>query len=398
MKILHVVYQSLPNISGSSIRTRDIVMSQKEIGLEPVVVSSPFQNGISNAQLDIIHNIKHYRTYNNNPDDLVKENKSTLYKRFKKSTQIVTFYKKVKKIVKNEKPDIIHAHATFFCAITAFYVGRKFKVPVCYEVRSLWEEREKKQAANIVQKLQPKIITFLETTAMKKSDKVIVINKNLKKEMVSRNIKNIDIIQNGVNFSLIKETTNSSFTGEKIRFGYIGSVSPIEGLDLVARVWKRLEEKGLQNEFHVYGSGTYFENLNNLIESLGLKNFHLHGIIDSEKIHGAFNQIDVIVNARLKSKISDTVTPLKPLEAMAYRKLVVASDVGGMRELIQDNQTGILFKADADVDLEKRILLIIKNGINEQIIESAYNYVYNEKSWRENAKKYHEIYKKLLYS
>ena len=101
MKILHIVYQSLPNISGSSIRTRDIVLSQKSIGLIPVVISSPFQNGLSNnSKIDFINNIKHYRTYNNSPGLLVKEDKTPLYKRILKVFMIFGFYYKTKTVIK----------------------------------------------------------------------------------------------------------------------------------------------------------------------------------------------------------------------------------------------------------------------------------------------------------
>lgn len=398
MKIVHLVYQSLPNISGSSIRTRDIMMSQKRIGIEPIVISSPFQNGLSNSSLDFINEIKHYRTYNNKPDLLVKEGKTPLYIRLGKALEIVSFYNKTKKIIKEEQPDIIHAHATFFCAFTAIYLGKKFKLPVCYEVRSLWEEREKSISNGFIKNMQPKIITFLETFAMKRVDKVIVINENLKNEMLSRNISNIDVVPNAVNLNLIKKEENRESSKGTISFGYIGSISPIEGLDLVAKLWKELENEGLKNDFHVFGDGSYYDELKTLVIQLKLKHFHLHGKVSSESVYKAFSEIDVIVNARLKSKISDTVTPLKPLEAMGYKKLVIASDVGGMMELIKDKKTGLLFKANSSSDLKKVILSVINNGLDNQIINTAYDYVYNNKSWNLNAQHYYSIYEKLLNS
>ena len=106
--------------------------------------------------------------------------------------------------------------------------------------------------------------------------------------------------------------------------------------------------------------------------------------------------LDVIVNPRTKSRISDTVTPLKPLEAMAYKKLVIASDVGGMRELIKDNKTGVLFKSDSEQALKETIVKVINSGANKDIIETAYRYVYTKKNWNNNADKYRLIYEKLL--
>ena len=397
MKILHIVYQSLPNISGSSIRTRDIVGSQKEIGINPVVVSSPFQDGESPNNPEYINGILHYRTYNDNPEHLVTETKSSLLKRINKAFSIFSFYTKVEAIIKLEKPEILHAHATFFCGIVAVFLGRKHNIPVVYELRSLWEEREKKEADSFISKLQPKLITAIETFVMKRVDLVIAINKNLEENINQRGILNTKIVANAVNTSIIN-AVETSLSTTPVSFGYIGSVSPIEGLDLMAKVWYNLEKKGIKNHFHVYGTGTYFSNLKALIEELNLKQFHLHGSVNPSEINTAFNNVDVIVNPRIKSKITDTVTPLKPLEAMAYSKLVIASDVGGMKELIEHNKTGLLFKADNTDDLEKCITQIISEGTPSSIVTDAKNYVIENKSWLQNADKYKRYYTELINS
>lgn len=390
MKVLHVVYQSLPNISGSSIRTRDIVMSQKEIGLTPIIVSSPFQNGVSNERVEYINRVKHYRTYNNNPDHLVSEERSSLIKRLKKALSIFSFYKEVNKIVREEKPNVLHAHATFFCGIVAVLIGAKNNIPVIYEIRSLWEEREKKFAKSIIERIQPKLITWLETFVMKRANLVVAINKNLEENLRSRSVRNIAVVANAVNTSLIEPQEISS--SDKISFGYIGSISPIEGLDLLLEVWNELEAQGYEHELHIYGTGSYFEQLSAMKEDLSLVSVKLHGAIAPSEVKYAFSKIDCIVNPRLKSKITDTVTPLKPLEAMAYGKLVLASDVGGMKELITDEMTGLFFKADSKEDLKRALIDIINQGLNSDIISNGTLFVNEKKSWLANAKQYKSIY------
>ena len=395
MKILHIVYQSLPNISGSSIRTRDIVGSQKEIGLKPVVVSSPFQDGESFSNPEYINEVLHYRTYNEKPEHLVTEAKSSLFKRISKAFSIYSFYAKVETIIIKEKPQILHAHATFFCGIAAVFLGRKHNIPVVYELRSLWEEREKKEAKSIFAKLQPLLITSIETYVMKKANLVIAINKNLELNINQRGIQNTKIVANAVNTSLVKPSDLTA-SNKPISFGYIGSISAIEGLDLMARVWGNLEKKGVENHFHVYGTGAYYKNLKALIKELHLKQFHLHGPVKPSEISTAFNNVDVIINPRIKSKITDTVTPLKPLEAMAYSKLVIASDVGGMKELIEHTNTGLLFKADDLNELEKCVSNILSNGIPSAIVSNAKDYVSKNKSWLQNAEKYKTYYEELI--
>ena len=56
MKVLHILYQSLPNISGSSIRSRDILNNQLKIGIKPIVITSPFQNPFEKGKVVELHN------------------------------------------------------------------------------------------------------------------------------------------------------------------------------------------------------------------------------------------------------------------------------------------------------------------------------------------------------
>lgn len=398
MKIAHIVYQSLPNISGSSIRTRDLLMSQKEIGLSPFVISSPFQNGVAeDSDIDVINGIIHHRTYNNNENHLVSEGVSGFKKKTSKFITVYKFYKSCSKIIIEQQPQIIHAHATFYCALTALFLSKTFNIPVIYEVRSLWEEREKKQAKSFLKRIVLKAITNLETFCMRKVDKVIVINKELEREISLRGIKNISIIPNGVNTSLINGLSlEKREITDGIVFGYVGSISPIEGLDLLAKVSKELESENLNFSVRIYGDGVFLKPLKELVKALGLKNFFFLGKLKPEEISEAYKSIDVIVNPRLKSKISDTVTPLKPLEAMAYKKLVITSNVGGMRELIDDKVNGLLFDSDNLISLKKILSQVIENGIDNEIVENGFRHVINNKSWKQNAKEYLKIYKNSI--
>ena len=103
----------------------------------------------------------------------------------------------------------------------------------------------------------------------------------------------------------------------------------------------------------------------------------------------------MIVNPRKKSYLTDSVTPLKPLEAMAYKKLVLASNVGGMKELIKNGKNGILFKSGSISELEKVISQIIDRNDKKSIIENSYKYIVENRNWFKNAKLYNKIYMNL---
>ena len=184
MKVLHILYQSLPNISGSSIRSRDILNNQLKIGVKPIVITSPFQNPKTNGKsFEEIDGIKYYRTFSNN-NELVNENKSSFFIQIKKFFRIISFSIKVYRIAKKEKIDVIHAHAMFFCAIAGKITSIILNKPLIYEVRSLWEERFKR--TSFLNYLIFSFLTFLETFCMFLADHIIAINQNLKIELQNR--------------------------------------------------------------------------------------------------------------------------------------------------------------------------------------------------------------------
>ena len=388
MKVLHILYQSLPNISGSSIRSRDILNNQLKIGIQQIVITSPFQNPNRNGDsVEVIDRIKYYRTFSNT-NEMVSENNSSFFIQIKKFFRIINFSKQIYRVAKNEKVDIIHAHAMFFCAISGKIATFFLKKPLLYEVRSLWEERYKKN--NFFNYIVFSFISFLETFSMFLADHIVTINNNLRLELKKRFLlknRKITVVENAVDLERVRglEVSRNEFV-----FGYIGTLSPIEGLDLLIKAFKKLD---ISNKLLIFGDGIELENLKKL--SIGNNNIEFRGKVSNSDIFNAYNQIDVVVNPRKSSYLTNSVTPLKTLEAMAYKKLVLASDVGGMKELIKDGVNGILFKADSVDELENGINEVLKRDNLKNITENAYKYIIKDRNWCHNAKLYKKLYSDL---
>ena len=102
---------------------------------------------------------------------------------------------------------------------------------------------------------------------------------------------------------------------------------------------------GLTNKLIFYGDGIERKNL----ELLALNNplIQFKGSFLPSQVSQVYSNVDIVVNPRISNFLTNSVTPLKPLEAMAYKKLVLASDVGGMKELVEDGETGLIFKSDS---------------------------------------------------
>jgi glycosyltransferase involved in cell wall biosynthesis len=96
-------------------------------------------------------------------------------------------------------------------------------------------------------------------------------------------------------------------------------------------------------------------------------------------------------------RLTDLVTPLKPLEAMAMGKMVLASDVGGHKELIQDNRTGYLFTAGDQLDLViKMIQIASKATAFQNIGKQARETIVRERNWKVIVSRYETFYRQFL--
>ena len=95
-------------------------------------------------------------------------------------------------------------------------------------------------------------------------------------------------------------------------------------------------------------------------------------------------------------RLTELVTPLKPLEAMAQRKLVVASNVGGHRELIEDGVTGTLFPAGDPAALAEALDGLFANRQSwARRREVARRFVERDRNWSSNISSYMPAYQKL---
>jgi glycogen synthase len=389
MKILHVLYQSLPNSAGSSIRSRDIINNQIKIGLKPIIISSPFQNPFKKGEIkELIDGVTYYRSFSNE-NEVVSEQKTAFFVQILKFFRIINFSLDVYKVAKREKVDVIHAHAMFFCAFSAQFAGYLLNKPVVYEIRSLWEERYKKNG--FINYMIFSFVTVLETFSMLFANHIVLINDNLKSQLQKRLFlmrKKMTVVENAIDLDRVKI---SKLNKNNFVFGYIGTLSPIEGLDLLIKAFNNLK---IKNKLLIFGDGIELEKLKKLAN--GNNNIEFKGKVSSDEISKAYDQVDIIINPRIKSYLTDTVTPLKPLEAMAYKKLVLVSDVGGMKELVKNEFNGIVFNSDSYKEIKNVIIDVINRNDLDKIIENGYKFIKEERCWKVNAKKYYLIYEDLM--
>lgn len=399
LKVLHVLQMSLPNLSGYSIRSKYIVENQKKDGIEPIVITSPFQEREDlKKDEEQINGIRYIRTKK------IDKNKNKVLARLQ-YILMFNFAKNIKRASLKYKPDIIHAHSSFFCGIPSAIVAKKLHIPFIYEVRGIWEDSAVGNGNLKYNSITYKIIRSLESWVMKKADLVIVISNGLKTELIKRGISpnKIEIVYNGVDinkFRPIKKDKDLVIRydlKDKVVFGYIGSIIKLEGLEYLIRAFKQIKNSIENSKLIIVGDGAELNNLKNITTELKLdEDVIFIGRISHEQILSYYSIIDMFVIPRIKSRVSDLVTPLKPFEIMAMGKLVIGSDVGGIKEIMDNNNTGVIFEAENIDNLAKCCINMANNKkLSESIASAGNNWVMQNRSWEINIKKYNYIYDSL---
>ena len=221
--------------------------------------------------------------------------------------------------------------------------------------------------------------------------------------MAYRKIK-LHQIFNGVNPNDLKpvppdpEYLEQRKLKDKKVIGFIGSFYRYEGLDLLIKAFAKISENHKNARLLLVGGGEMEQELKALATKLQINNqLVMPGRIPHERIAGIYSMIDILAYPRYSMRLTELVTPLKPLEAMAMEKALVASDVGGHKELIKDNKTGLLFKAGNADHLSEKINLILQNkDLETSLQHQGSQWVRQHHTWEATTSVYKKIYKECI--
>jgi len=171
-----------------------------------------------------------------------------------------------------------------------------------------------------------------------------------------------------------------------------------EGLDDLIDAMPILRAMGSDAKLILVGGGPREEALKaQAAASSAADSIYFLGRVPHEEVEKYYSIIDVLAYPRKNMRLTDLVTPLKPLEAMAQGKLVAASDVGGHQELISDGTTGSLFKSDDPKSVAESLFQLFSNrNIWEERRKEAREFVEKERDWALNIRRYDPVYHFLL--
>ena len=406
-RVLHVLDHSLPLHSGYTFRTMQIIRALESAGIESVLLTSPKQHATDGNQQPADTEIADGLTFHRTAPGFLS--------RFPLVNQwdvIWQLRKKITQITKTQQIDLIHVHSPALNAIAAYLAKPKHGLPILYEMRALWEDAAVSHGTCQEDDLRYRLSKNLETFALKKADKITTICAGLKTNIRNRGIEadKITLIPNGVNLAHFEKTDpnilrdNNRFralfgehTGDLTVLGFMGSFYHYEGLDLLVEAMPSLIERHSNIRLLIVGGGAEKDNLMQQISALGLADhIKLVDRIPHDEIPSAYAATDICVYPRRQMRLTETVTPLKPLEAMAMRRPVVASNIGGHRELIENGKTGLLFEHGGEDIVTQIVHLIENHSLQQSLVASASQFVANERTWEACTAPYPNLYSEMV--
>lgn len=402
MRILHVLDHSIPLHSGYTFRTRAILEQQRALGWETFHVTSPKHNPIANVDggEEDIESFHFYRSCT--PEGVVAR-----LPIFNQWAILKNLEKRLFEIIPDIRPDILHAHSPSLNGQATVRAGKHFGIPVVYEIRAFWEDAAVDHGTSKEWGLRYRLTRALETSVIKHASAVTTICEGLRTEILSRGVasEKVTVIPNAVDIERFNVGTepdeilkNSLGLRDKRVIGFIGSFYAYEGLPLLIEALPEILKKESNIKLLLVGGGPDESRIRQLIEELRIKNHVVFtGRVPHDQVQRYYDLVDIFVYPRYLMRLTELVTPLKPLEALAQGKLVVASDVGGHRELIQDNVTGLLFKAGNSQSLSEVVLSMLATTERWDDFRTAGRlFVETERNWAASVAGYDKVYPQLL--
>jgi PEP-CTERM/exosortase A-associated glycosyltransferase len=236
---------------------------------------------------------------------------------------------------------------------------------------------------------------------------VVTICRGLKDDLVARGTDpaRITIMPNGVDLALFGTPAPRDAAlaaqlglGDGPVIGFIGSFYDYEGLDDLVAAMPHLLARVPDARLLLVGGGPVEAAVRAQAEASTARDaIRFVGRVPHDEVERYYALVDVMAYPRKQSRLTDLVTPLKPLEAMAQGKLVAASDVGGHRELMTDGQTGVLFAPDDPAACADSLARLLAGRDGWEAMRAAGRaHVETRHDWAANARRYQSVYQTLL--
>lgn len=392
LRILHVLDHSIPLHSGYTFRTLSILQEQRRLGWETLQLTTPKQ-GRTSVREEAVDGLRLLRTPSTGDPGLLAQMRLTAAR--------------IAEVVRDEKPDLVHAHSPVLNALPALWVRLSRRLPVVYEMRASWEDAAVDHGTTTDGSLRYRVSRALESFALRHADQVTTICEGLRGDILARGVPagRVTVIPNAVDvasfrFGVPADPALQQRLGLQgcTVIGFAGSFYGYEGLHLLVEAFGRMLPRRPDLRLLLVGGGPQSDALRQQVADAGLQQQVIFtGRVPHAEVQRYYELIDLLAYPRLPIRLTELVTPLKPLEAMAQGRVFVASDVGGHRELVRHGETGYLCPAgDANALAQALEKALGEREHWPRLREQARRFVEQERTWSNSVSRYAAVYRSAL--
>jgi PEP-CTERM/exosortase A-associated glycosyltransferase len=400
MKVLHVLDHSLPYFSGYSFRSDYIIRTQKGLGLKPVVLTSPKHEDFT-SEHEKVDDIDFYRVR----WPSIPLSRLQTVPLVKQMACVAVLSKEITRLAEKLQVEIIHSHSPFLNGLAAARSSGQLGLPWIYELRYYDEDAAVDRGKIKHNSLRYKLSQRMEQSALEQATRVVTISTALKDDLIGRGIaeSKISEVPNGVDTEHFQPREPDAELIEKYGLagrtviGFIGSFYFYEGLEFLIEAVLLLLKERRDIKLLLAGEGEAMAGLEARIPMDLRDHFIFAGNVAHKDVRRYYSVMDILVYPRMKSRLTELTTPLKPLEAMAMGRVVVGSDIGGMRELVKDGTNGFLVgtkNAEAIASCLAKLAgdLVVRHDVGQH----ARDFVLRERDWKKIVERYFDIYNRAI--
>lgn len=398
-RVLFVLTNSLPHTgSGYAQRSHSLMLAVRDCGWDPEAVTRlgwPVQTGVLQAaDRDEVDGIRYHRLL-----------APRLLPGFDRRLQ--QHAEELLALVLERRPAVLHTTTHWVNAVVVRAVAEAVGIPWVYEVRGqLADTWASTRGTAALSSERYRLFTAREADAVRSADAVVTLAETMRARVVADGVDpdRIVLSPNAVGGAFLDPSGDAAQARRSLGLDpdaeYVGTVSsvvPYEGLDDLVRAVALLTASRPRLRLLVAGDGTALPGLRRLADELGIGDrVDLLGRVDRSLAPTCHRALDVFCVPRKDTTVTRSVTPMKPLEAMASARAVLVSDLPALREIVRDGETGVLVPAEDPEAWAEALDAVLTDGARRRALGAdAREWVLAERTWAANARRYVQMYAEI---
>ena len=257
---------------------------------------------------------------------------------------IISFWAKICHHISKIKPDIVHSQS-FSIGIPAWTTKKFLKIPYV-----VWG-----QGSDVY--LPGRFTRMTTRPILKNADAVLALTENMKRELQKIYSREISVVPNGINLEGFGTSLRNRKDENPKTILFVGRLHPVKGIQYLIEAMAIVHKEMPEIKLIIVGDGSERLKLTELVEKLDLNNcVHFSGKAPQEKIPDIMFQADVFVLPSLSESFG-----IVNIEAMAAGLPIIATNVGGIPDIVEEGVNGYLVNPKRPDDIADRILMLMQN-------------------------------------